>query len=149
MKKIAGLLALAALTLMPFVGTILRPSDTTQEIKPSAIYHKHKYTIWERKIVEATAYSEECWESPIGQTASGTIVEKHRTLAGPPSMPFGTVVYIPNHSQRPNRGYYRVEDRGGAITEGRIDIYIPNKNEAEKFGRQDIEIFILLREEWM
>lgn len=98
-------------------------------------------------MMEATAYSEECWESPIGQTASGTIVSNHRTVAGPPSLPFGTVLYIPSHADRPNRGYYRVEDRGGDVGEGRIDIYISNKAEALKFGRRQIEVFVFLREE--
>lgn len=89
-----------------------------------------------------TAYTEHeasCEKTPdhpaYGITASGTKVQANRTIAAPDHIEFGTPVYIDGHR-------YVVEDRGGDITEGRIDIYMPTEEAAYKFGRQKKQVLI-------
>ena len=102
----------------------------------------------ESLIFEVTAYTaDECDKSvtdPLyGITASGTIVQEWHTVAAPKSIPFGTRIYIPYFKDMPNGGIFVVEDRGGAITEGHLDIYWPDYNEAVSFGRKMLEVQIL------
>ncbi|MEI9966478.1 MAG: 3D domain-containing protein [Candidatus Moraniibacteriota bacterium] len=78
-----------------------------------------------------TAAADECGKSD-GITASGLRVTEKRTLACPKNFPFGTIIRIDG------MGEYRCEDRGGAITTNRIDIYMETKSEAFAFGRQQL-----------
>jgi len=83
--------------------------------------------------VSATAYT-----ATGNGTASGTMPEAGRTIAAGSGLPFGTQVYIPALG-----GVYTVEDRGGAVSNGVIDIYMNSQEECEQWGRQNIEIFIM------
>lgn len=85
--------------------------------------------------VSATAYSAAAGGSG---TASGTTAEAGRTIAAWGGLPFGTQVYIPSLG-----GVYTVEDRGGAVGYGVIDIYMDSEEECETWGRQNIEIYFL------
>ena len=78
-----------------------------------------------------TAAADECGKSD-GITASGLKVTEQRTLACPPSYPFGTMIAIEG------MGTYRCEDRGGAIKGNKFDIYMETKKEAFAFGRQNL-----------
>jgi 3D (Asp-Asp-Asp) domain-containing protein len=73
-----------------------------------------------------------------GITASGKRVKENHTIACPKSMHFGTQIYVPTL-----RKTYICEDRGSMITEGKLDIYIADVDQARKFGRQklDVQIF--------
>ncbi len=85
-------------------------------------------------IINASAYTaaaDECGKSD-GITASGLKVAENRTLACPPSFPFGTKIAIEG------MGTYRCEDRGGAIKVNKIDIYMQTKSEAFAFGRRHL-----------
>lgn len=102
------------------------------------------------EIFEVTAYTlreEECGKAPdhpeYGITASGKYVTAWQTIAGPKSLPFGTKVYIPFFKDKPNGGWFIVEDRGGAIVEGHLDVYMENLSEALNFGRRKLEVYIL------
>lgn len=57
-----------------------------------------------------------CCGKTDGVTASGTQATVGRTCAADKSLPFGTILYIEGI------GYRTVEDRGGAIKGGRIDV---------------------------
>ncbi len=72
-----------------------------------------------------------------GITASGVEVREGRTIAAGPSLPFGTIVYIGGVGSRV------VEDRGGAIPDGRIDIYFDDHNEALRYGRQEVIMWLV------
>ncbi|MFK3936574.1 3D domain-containing protein [Alkalihalobacillus sp. NPDC078783] len=72
-----------------------------------------------------------------GITASGAIVSQGTTLACPPSMEFGTQVYIPKFDNT-----YTCQDRGADIVEGRLDVYIDSVSEARKLGMQSLEVVI-------
>lgn len=76
-------------------------------------------------------------EAGYGQTASGAYVQEGRTLACPQSIPFGTIVEIEGIGQRV------CEDRGGAIVEGRLDLYIADLTTAQNFGEQELKVKII------
>jgi len=78
-----------------------------------------------------TAAADECGKSD-GITASGVKVEEKRTLACPPTYPFGAKIEIDGH------GVFVCEDRGGAIKGNKFDIYMETKKEAFAFGRQQL-----------
>jgi len=92
-----------------------------------------------RREVIATAYTssrEECDDTPF-ITASGKKV-RWGIIAADKSIPFGTKVYIPYFKQT-----FVVEDRGGAIKGNRIDIWMEKKEDAIKFGKRKLVIYIL------
>lgn len=68
---------------------------------------------------------------PNGRTASGTKPRPNKTAACPAKW-LGKSLFIENF------GVLKCEDTGGAITEGRIDIYVKNYPLAIAFGRQTL-----------
>jgi 3D (Asp-Asp-Asp) domain-containing protein len=86
---------------------------------------------------ELTAYTsgyestqKQVGDAGYGITASGTKAVEGRTVACPPSLAFGTRVNIEGI------GIRICEDRGGAITDGHIDVYFNSVADALSFGRQ-------------
>ena len=70
-------------------------------------------------------------------TASGhKIQEGDKFCAAPANIPFGTKIDIPGY------GLVRVEDRGGAITKGRLDIYFFLHQDALNWGRKKLKVRI-------
>jgi len=68
-----------------------------------------------------------------GVTASGTKAKAHHTVAASKDLPFGTVlVDVVTHES------FVVEDRGGAISRGKLDLYVgrSNRNDALSYGKQ-------------
>ncbi len=104
----------------------------------------------EHRIMEITAYDlsvESCGKAPnhplYGITASGKHVEEWNTIAAGPELAFGTKVYIPYFKDKPNGGIFTVHDRGSAIKNGCIDVYIVDSEECWRFGRQKLEVWVL------
>ena len=94
-----------------------------------------------RITVVATAYTstrEECDDTPF-ITASGKKVF-WGVIAADKKFPFGTKIYIPYFKKT-----FIVLDRGGAIKGNRIDIWMPRKKEAIKFGKKKLEVYVLGR----
>ena len=88
--------------------------------------------------MEITAYTssaDECGKDD-GITASGEFVRRG-IVATDSSIPFGTILYIEGV------GEVVVKDRGGAITEDRVDLYVPTKDEAFNFGRQTKKVYFI------
>lgn len=87
-----------------------------------------------------------CGKSPsnpaYGITASGARAAAWYTIAAGPSYPMGTVIYIPYFASQPNGGWFVVEDRGGAITNARLDIYMDTLTECINFGRRNLECYV-------
>lgn len=82
------------------------------------------------KVYKVTAYcscSKCCGSHANGYTASGTKATAGRTAAAPSNLAYGTKLNI-------NGKTYVVEDRGGAITGNRIDIYVGSHSEALAWG---------------
>lgn len=73
-----------------------------------------------------------------GITASGEPALERITIACPKSMPFGTKVYIPAFET-----VFTCMDRGSAITEGKLDIYMEDIVHAQMFGRQKLQAMVL------
>jgi 3D (Asp-Asp-Asp) domain-containing protein len=93
------------------------------------------------EVTAYTAYEESTGKSPghptFGITASGKRVQAGKTAACPPSMPFGTRIEIEGVGERV------CYDRGAAITEGRIDVYMPELNDALEFGRKRLKVRVV------
>lgn len=96
---------------------------------------------------EVTAYTagyESTQKKPgevgYGITASGAPVQEGLTAACPKSMAFGTRLEIEGLGERV------CQDRGGAITDGHIDIYFASLQEARQFGRQWLNVRIIEEE---
>ncbi|WP_366560719.1 3D domain-containing protein (plasmid) [Bacillus pumilus] len=89
------------------------------------------------RTYEVTAYTnnaestgKSAGDPDYGVTASGARTKTGYTIACPPSMAFGTRLNIEGIGVR------TCEDRGGAIKEGHIDLYVAGVAEAQAFGRQ-------------
>lgn len=78
-----------------------------------------------------------------GITASGVRVKEWHTIAAGPEIPFNTKVFIPYFQDKPNKGIFTVEDRGSAITENCLDVYMTSNDDCNDFGLQYLEVFIL------
>lgn len=98
---------------------------------------------------EATYYSE--WEDAklpehptFRMTASGTVPKDWWTIAADPSViPLGSVVYIPQFSDKPNYGFFKVEDTGLAIKNDKIDIYTSSLKQAFANMRSYVDVYIV------
>ncbi|MDD4658551.1 MAG: 3D domain-containing protein [Eubacteriales bacterium] len=102
-------------------------------------------------ILEITAYTagyESCQKHPddplYGITYSGARAQQGRTVAAGPDIPIGTRIFIPDLSAMPNGGIFIVEDRGGAISNAHLDIYMESLWAARNWGRQHLEALMWL-----
>ena len=75
-------------------------------------------------------------------TSSGAVAKEWYTIAAGPGYPIGTVMYIPALADKPNGGWFVVEDRGGAISNNKIDIYMGSHSSAIIFGRRNLQCYV-------
>lgn len=102
------------------------------------------------KTLNASAYTAStCDKKPTdkgyGITASGAKVKSWYTVAAGKGYPMGTVIYIPALKNKPNGGWFVVQDRGGAISNNKLDIYMSTYNECIQFGRKNLECYIYVK----
>lgn len=103
----------------------------TQPIKDGLDKFLNKFGI---EIMEITAYSPfdgiegMCYEGNPNVTASGEPPVAGETVAS--TLPFGTKIWIEGF------GFRRVNDRGGAIGENKVDVVVENRYEAFAWGRR-------------
>lgn len=83
-----------------------------------------------------------CCGKSNGITSSGAQAKEWYTIAAGAGLPIGTVVYIPSLASKPNGGWFVVEDRGGAISNNKIDIFMGSHAAAIQFGRRSLECYI-------
>ena len=83
-----------------------------------------------------------CCGKTNGITSSGAPASSWYTVAAGSSYPIGTVIYIPYFSDKPNCGWFVVQDRGGAISDSKLDIYMGSHGQALQFGRRSLECYI-------
>ena len=94
--------------------------------------------MYKAEIVRIIAYCpcEKCcgkWSD--GVTASGHKIKSgDKFCAAPRSIPFGTMLDIPEY------GVVPVLDRGGAIKEGRLDVFFPTHQEALNWGVKHLAV---------
>lgn len=83
-----------------------------------------------------------CCGKSNGITSSGAQAKSWYTIAAGSGYPIGTVIYIPALADKPNGGWFVVEDRGGAISNNRIDIFMDSHSSAIQFGRRNLECYV-------
>ena len=83
-----------------------------------------------------------CCGKSNGITSSGAQATEWYTVAAGSGYPIGTVIYIPALADKPNGGWFVVQDRGGAISNNRIDVYMGSHQAAINFGRRNLECYI-------
>ena len=104
-------------------------SESKQETRPS----KPKTREVVANVSAYTASVEECGKDD-GITASGVPVQEGHIAAD--DLPFGTKVIIEGRT-------YTVTDRFGGGYRNRIDIFMPSRASAERFGRKHITVYIV------
>jgi 3D (Asp-Asp-Asp) domain-containing protein len=85
----------------------------------------------------ATAHSQK------GQTASGMTSHIGTVAADPAVLPLGSRIHVTGAGRY--TGEYIVADTGALIKGRRIDIYMPTKAEAKRFGKQRVRVQIRQR----
>ena len=85
-----------------------------------------------------TAYCpcSKCCGKATGRTASGTKATAGRTVAASSKFAFGTKLNIGGH-------IYTVEDRGGAVTGNKIDIFVNSHAEALQWGVRYLPVSVV------
>ena len=83
-----------------------------------------------------------CCGKSNGITSSGAKASSWYTIAAGSSYPIGTVIYIPYFKNKPNGGWFVVQDRGGAISSSRLDIYMGSHGQALQFGRHNLTCYV-------
>lgn len=102
------------------------------------------------KTLNASAYTAStCGKSPsspgYGITASGARATAWYTVAAGSAYPIGTIIYIPYFANKANGGWFVVQDRGGAIKNNKLDVYMDTYRECEIFGRRNLECYIYVK----
>lgn len=89
-------------------------------------------------VYKITAYCpcSKCCGKATGRTASGTKATPGRTVAASGKYAFGTKLNIGGH-------IYTVEDRGGAITGNKIDIFVNSHAEALQWGVRYLPVSVV------
>lgn len=89
-------------------------------------------------VYKVTAYCpcSKCCGKSTGTTASGTTATAGRTVAASSTFAFGTKLNIGGH-------VYTVEDRGGAVTGNKIDIFVSTHAEALQWGVKYLTVSVV------
>ena len=83
-----------------------------------------------------------CCGKTNGITSSGAKASAWYTVAAGSGYKIGTVIYIPALADKPNGGWFVVQDRGGAISNSKLDIYMNSHSSALQYGRKTLEAYI-------
>lgn len=75
-------------------------------------------------------------------TASGAKASAWYTVAAGKGYKIGTVIYIPALADKPNGGWFVVQDRGGAISNSKLDLFMSSHSEALQYGRRNLEAYV-------
>lgn len=83
-----------------------------------------------------------CCGKTNGITASGAKATAWYTVAAGKGYKMGTVIYIPALADKPNGGWFVVQDRGGAISNSKLDVYMSSHSQALQYGRKTLECYV-------
>jgi 3D (Asp-Asp-Asp) domain-containing protein len=78
-----------------------------------------------------------------GITASGTPTHVGIAAADPDVLPIGTRIRVSGAG--PYSGVYTITDVGGKVDGRHIDLFVPNRADARRFGRKMVTVRILKR----
>ena len=98
------------------------------------------------KTFNTSAYCScsKCCGKSTGRTSSGEYASSWHTIAAGKNYPIGTIIYIPYFKNQPNGGWFVVQDRGGAISNNKLDIYMGTHSQAIQFGRRSLECYVYM-----
>lgn len=98
------------------------------------------------KTFNTSAYCacKKCCGKTNGITSSGAKASSWYTLAAGKGYPVGTVIYIPYFKDKPNGGWFVVQDRGGAISNSKLDVFMGTHSQALQFGRRSLECYVYM-----
>lgn len=98
------------------------------------------------KTLNTSAYCpcKKCCGKTNGITSSGAKATSWYTVAAGKGYPIGTIIYIPSLKDKPNGGWFVVQDRGGAISNNKLDVYMGTHQQALQFGRRNLECYIYM-----
>ena len=85
--------------------------------------------------MKATAYAQH------GTTTSGAKTRRGIIAADPRILPLGTKVKVENAG--PYSGHYVVKDTGKRIKGRKIDLFMPSRREARRFGTKDVQVKVV------
>ncbi len=85
-----------------------------------------------------------CCGKTTGTTSSGAQASSWYTLAAGKGYPIGTIIYIPYFKDKPNGGWFVVQDRGGSISNSKLDVYMSTHSQAIQFGRKNLECYVYM-----
>lgn len=92
---------------------------------------------WKRNLLMQPVYAYgpmKGEKKKVGVTASGTKAKKGTIAADTSVFPFGTRMKVPGY------GDGVVEDRGGAIQGGKIDLFFKTHQQALEWGRRNVTV---------
>lgn len=124
---------------------IEQEEQITQDIQIlPELENKVKGIIPSVKTFNTSAYCacEKCCGKTDGITASGDKASQWCTIAAGKEYELGTIIYIPALSDKPNKGWFIVQDRGGAISDDRLDVYMTSHQGALEYGRKNLEAYV-------
>ena len=117
--------------------TVTSRSSSTSRASTSSSNSNTSNSGWTTATVTAYCGCSVCCGKSTGITASGTKATAGKTIAASSQYAFGTKIEIQGY------GTYIVEDRGGAITGNKIDMFFSSHSEALAFGRKTLMIRVV------
>lgn len=126
-------------------GTAERTASTNPALTASTTLAKKVQGITPKvKTFNTSAYCScaKCCGKTNGITASGAKASAWYTIAAGNGYKLGTVIYIPAFKDKPNGGWFVVQDRGGAISNSKIDVYMSSHSSALQYGRRNVEAYV-------
>ena len=125
--------------------TVLSPAKQPELLRNAAPARAAKLAKFRVVPMEVTAYCpcrKCCGPDAAGITASGKLVSHNNGffVAAPGSIPFQTKLIIPGYA---GGREVPVLDRGGAIKEGKLDVFFPTHGQALQWGRRKILVTIV------
>lgn len=138
--KTTATVSKASVTAAPKASKSAAPA-ATQKVKTASVQAKPTNVKAAKEItVRATAYTASC-EGCSGITATGINLKDNpnaKVISVDPSViPLGSKVYVEGY------GEAIAGDTGGAIKGNKIDVFIPSKQDAIKFGVKQVKVKIL------
>jgi len=126
-------------------STVLVPSKDAKVLEGTALKQKlytlkKRARVWKTVTMEATAYypgPEDTWPYATGTTASGLKAGYGVAAVDPRFIRLKTPLYIEGY------GYAIAADKGGAIKGSKIDLCFDTYEEAVRFGRKAVKVYLL------
>ena len=120
--------------------------ENVEYVKPENLIQEVENITPITTTLNTSAYCpcEICCGKTDGRTASGKMATAWHTVAAGKGYPIGTIIYIPALVDKPNGGWFVVEDRGGAISNEKMDVFFNTHEEAIQFGRKSLDAYIYI-----